>query len=149
MGRRRELVSQMTVVDLVSKSLSEPDPLAFVLSGSHEMIDNYWSKLGGKPNKGPQKRGATSATGSKRRRAEDSPTGNGAGPSKRGRRNNAVPAVTDQEEDPEADELSAFSKDHKESMAPYADYASWEEHVKSIETIERGANDKLVVYMIM
>jgi hypothetical protein len=34
-------------------------------------------------------------------------------------------------------------------MAPYADHPSWEDQVKSIETIERGANDKLVVYMIM
>ena len=45
--------------------------------------------------------------------------------------------------------MSAFSKDHKDSMAPYADFANWEEHIKSIETVERGANDKLVVYMIM
>ena len=116
------------------------------------MIDAYWQKMGGKPFKQhPAKRAGSSVTGSKRRRADDSPSAtNGAGPSKRGRRSTAaVPAITDQEEDPEADELSAFSKDHKDSMAPYADFANWEEHIKSIETVERGANDKLVVYMIM
>lgn len=112
------------------------------------MIDNYWTKMGGKPVKGQSKRGTQTTTGSKRRRAEDSPSNSDAGPSKRGRRS-AVPAITDQEEDREADDLSAFAKDHKDSMAPYADHPSWEDQVKSIETIERGANDKLVVYMIM
>jgi hypothetical protein len=120
----------------------------FPHSGSSEMIDNYWTKMGGKPVKGQSKRGAQTTTGSKRRRAEDSPSNSGAGPSKRGRRS-AVPAITDQEEDPEADDLSAFARDHKDSMAPYADHKSWEDQIKSIETIERGANDKLVVYMVM
>lgn len=108
------------------------------------MIDAYWAKLGGKPQKAGSKRGEASA--SKRKRTEDSPSNN-AGPSKRGRR--ALPPVSDLPSDAEAEEASAFARTHKDSMKEYADRKSWENDVKSIETIERGPNEKLIVYMVM
>ena len=108
------------------------------------MIDSYWSKMGGKPQKAGSKR--AEASGSKRRRADDSPSNN-ASPSKRGRR--ALPPVSDLPSDAEAEEASAYARTHKDSMKDYADRESWEDDVKSIETVERGANEKLVVSLIM
>jgi hypothetical protein len=45
--------------------------------------------------------------------------------------------------------LADLAEGHKDSIAKYKDLASWEEHVDRISTVERGANNRLVVYMIM
>jgi hypothetical protein len=45
--------------------------------------------------------------------------------------------------------LGELAEGHKDSISKYKDLSSWEEHVDRISTVERGANNRLIVYMIM
>jgi hypothetical protein len=91
--------------------------------------------MGGKPSKKAQ----TPMTGSKRRRGASSPPHNTA--SKRSTRKK-----DDEEDDAQ---VGQYATEYKDSMAPYADWKNWEECVDKVETVERGANEKLTVYLLM
>lgn len=52
-------------------------------------------------------------------------------------------------EDHDEQTLGDVANDHKDSMAAYKDLPSWEEHVDRISTVERSANNRLVVYLVM
>lgn len=104
-------------------------------------------------NRGRQAKSAavqpTASTSSRKRRGVsqddnsidvDKPT-----PSKRQRGANA--SADESTKDNGDDET--FQLSHVDPMDAYKDLADWEDKVASIETIERGANNNLVVYMVM
>lgn len=105
-----------------------------------DMIDAHWAKSGGKPDLKPAKGSNAAASSSKRRLDSPSISETPAKASKRSKR--AVP----QEDEPE---LGEYAKAHKASMDAYKDLEDWEDQIHSVETVERGANNNLMVYMIM
>jgi hypothetical protein len=51
-------------------------------------------------------------------------------------------------EEEEEDELD-FDTTHVDSMEKYKDIADWEEKVESVDTIDRGSDGVLIVYLTM
>jgi hypothetical protein len=124
-------------------------------SGSTDIIDDYWNKKGGRPapsSASKSKRKSTAGTNSKRqvshtpstkkRRFSESPSAAGTK-----EKNGAGEKMTVEDHDEQT--LGDVANDHKDSMAAYKDLPSWEEHVDRISTVERSANNRLVVYLVM
>jgi hypothetical protein len=139
-------------VPLLSDVFQDPSltPTVASSSGSTEIIDEYWNKKGGRPappSATKSKKKTAASQTSKRKSTSQTPqskkhqlTGGGS-PS----RNGGKPPANETEEPMLAD----MADQHKDSIAKYKDLASWEEHVERISTVERGANNRLVVYMVM
>ncbi|KAJ9099283.1 hypothetical protein QFC21_004164 [Naganishia friedmannii] len=126
--------------------------------GSTDIINDYWTKKGGRPapsSATKSKRKSAGGTNSKRQVSHT--------PSTKKRRLSASPSAPGNKarngtvgggekmtvEDHDEQTLGDVANDHKDSMANYKDLRSWEEHVDRISTVERGANNRLVVYLVM
>ncbi|KAJ9116387.1 hypothetical protein QFC22_004828 [Naganishia vaughanmartiniae] len=125
--------------------------------GSTDIINDYWNKKGGRPapnSASKSKRKSTSGTNSKRqvshtpstkkRRLSSSPSATGT-KEKNGTTGGDKMTIEDHDEPT----LGNVADIHKDSMANYKDLSSWEDHVDRISTVERSANNRLVVYLVM
>jgi len=57
--------------------------------------------------------------------------------------------ATSEDEEEEDDVGDDFVKTHVDSIDKYANVKNWEDLVAEVNTIERGPNNKLLVYMTM
>ncbi len=138
-----------------------PDPSASSHSLSHDLIDEYWAKNGGRPvksgkqtgrpSKSSQAASAPAASSSARKRRNASPVERSIDVDKptSSKRHRGVSSGSNVEDGVGEDDNEVFAETHMDPMDAYKDLADWEDKVATIETIERGANNNLVVYMIM
>lgn len=87
-----------------------------------ELINGYWDRQ--PKGKRPAAHGGTPAKP----------------PAKRGRASRAT-AIDDS--------TVNFEDTHKDSSDKFMDVADWEPLVKSVDTVERGSNDELLIYLTM
>lgn len=45
--------------------------------------------------------------------------------------------------------MAGYEDSHQDDLSKYLDVEDWEELVQSVDTIERGEDDTLLVYMTM
>ncbi|GHJ90317.1 hypothetical protein NliqN6_6719 [Naganishia liquefaciens] len=112
--------------------------------GSTEIIDDYWSKQGGRP-------APSSTSKSKKRAASASQTNNSkrTGSSQPQQNKKADRDGQRARAEREEAELERLAQEHQDPVSQYKDLANWEDSVQKISTVERGPNNRLVVYMIM
>ncbi|CAK9781733.1 unnamed protein product [Cutaneotrichosporon oleaginosum] len=97
------------------------------LEHARDMIDAYLAK---QPKHAPKRGRPSSATPSK--------------PAKRGR-----PARSSQAAKALEDDEIGFQETHRDSAEKFKDVADWEPLVKQVDSIERGSDNTLVVYLTM
>jgi hypothetical protein len=62
---------------------------------------------------------------------------------------NGKQTATPEDEEEEEDMGDDFVKTHVDSIDKYANVKNWEDLVAEVDTIERGPDNKLLVYMTM
>lgn len=111
-------------------------------SHASEVLDKYWE---GRPKtavvtKGKRSRpSGASATGSPSAQPKSKAT----------RTNGSSKRKPIKVEDDEQEEEIGFDKTHIDSMDKYEDVSDWETLVESVDTIERGSDGLLKVYLTM
>jgi hypothetical protein len=110
-------------------------------------VSGYWAKQP-KTELGVKKRGRQSTSSQPAARASKNPRNSTTtairGTSSRNGKQSAEP-----EDDEDEDLGPDFVKTHVDSIEKYADVKDWEKLVKEIDTIERGSDNKLLVFMTM
>jgi len=110
------------------------------------LVSDYWHKQP-KPEVGVKKRGRQSTSSQPAARAAKAPR-QSATSSSAAVRSGKKTAPPDEEEE-EEDAGDDFVKTHVDSIDKYANIKDWEKCVAEIDTIERGPDNKLLVFMTM
>ena len=110
-------------------------------------MSDYWAKTP-KPEMGVKKRGRHSTSAQPAPRAAKAPRQSApAATSRASVRNGKQPATPDDESE---DDLGPdFVTTHVDSVDKYAEIKDWEKLVMEVDTIERGSDNQLLVYMTM
>lgn len=110
------------------------DVLPIYSEHARDLIEEYWDK---RPK-------ATGGSARKRGRPSNVSTGTPSRATKRGRTSGAAATSAA----PEDEELN-YPDTHIDSDAKFKDIADWEGLVKQIDTVERGSDNELSVYLTM
>lgn len=111
-----------------------------------DLVSAYWAKQP-KADLGVKKRGRVSAAPEER--ATKTPRVSASGAKKGRPSQNGKHPVEPETEEEEDDDAFEFSESHVDSIEKYKDIQDWEDLVKSVDTIERGSDKKLMVYLTM
>ena len=111
------------------------------------LVSEYWLKQP-KTELGVKKRGRASNSSQPAARAAKAPRQSTNGTRGSARKETRPTEAADEEE--EDDGMGAdFVKTHVDSIDKYADIKDWEKLIAEVDTIERGSDNKLLVYMTM
>lgn len=113
---------------------------------SKNLVSAYWAKTP-KTELGVKKRGRPSTSSQSAARAAKAPRQSTT--STTGAARNEKQSAEPEDEDEDDGMGADFVKTHVDSIDKYADVKDWEKVVKEIDTIERGSDNKLLVFMTM
>jgi hypothetical protein len=108
-----------------------------------EIVQNYWASVP-KTELGVKKRGRPSNTASAPPRS-----GKASKTARQSTASNGRKARAAVEEDEESVVVQDYFESHVDPMTKYEDVEDWEELVASVDSVERGSDGELMVYLTM